>query len=677
MSSLACVLLATLAVLRVAELESGAPIPSGAADGRGPLAAHAITSEPVGTGHVFGGDEADLFVATGRHGRDKGLFVYPWAGRGPHGEPVFGARKAVGYPLDREYPPSGHIVEMAEGEIHGLWLEGNRLVHTVLDRSAMRFEERERIRLRGLPRGARSVAALVNHDGTVELLLEVGDGFRYRAEGPSWRSPDYDPYDGRGIWRGELPYVGLYAVSLPRAFEGPAKEARLVSASEREVRFQYGRITVVNLGEGRTRDVLTGSRMGPLHYYHNTAASGIKLEPRLHVVDEDGIARRHPTIHPTPLAYPNPETGLSDLIVGGEGGLYWYRFSGRFSDQGKPLYDAPVPVLEEGAALYAGSLPVINCVDWDGDGDQDLVAGNSEGFILSFENRGDNAAPRFLPGVPIEADGHVIHVQPGYRLDIQGPGEARWGYVCPTVVDWNQDGALDIVMSDSTARHTVFLNEGTRTAPRLARGEPLYYDGLDLYGTWRVQPAAGLMDGRMAYIALDDDDELHVYWQVDARNVTDGSKLRDESGKAMRGNCLDAGGTGRLKLVLADWDLDGVKDLLVGTPRHGSIPDPLSGLPQMLGRRGAAVLFVKNVGTESAPVFAYPKLFAYKGKTLYFGGHACSPALADFGDPEGPGLIIGEESGRLLYFRRSDLTLYAPDLRTVGGVVKTLFGALD
>ena len=89
------------------------------------------------------------------------------------------------------------------------------------------------------------------------------------------------------------------------------------------------------------------------------------------------------------------------------------------------------------------------------------------------------------------------------------------------------------------------------------------------------------------------------------------------------------------------------------------------------------MLFVKNVGTESAPVFAYPKLFAYKGNTLYFGGHACSPSLADFGDPEGPGLIIGEESGWLLYFQRNDLTLYAPDLRTVGGVVKTLFGAVD
>ena len=663
---------ASTALAQIPALESGVAIPSGTEDGRGPLAVDAINSEPLGAAHVFGGVEPDLFVKTGRHGQNKGLFLYKWVGRGPHDEPVFEALKAVAYPFDADHPPDGHIIEMHGGEIHGLWITGGAAVDSVFDSSAMRFEERSRIRLSGLPRGAQNGTALLNPDGTVELVLDVGDGVQYRPASASWRDEEYDPYDGRGIWRGGLPYVALYAVTLPRAFEGPAENPRLVSTTEREVRFGFCRLTAVDLGEGHRRDVIGGSRMGNFSYYHNTAAQGIAFEPRAYVVGQDGIARRHSTINATPVAYPNPESGLSDFIVGGEGGLYWYRFSGEFNAQGKPVYEDAWPVLEENAKLYAGSLPVTNCVDWDGDGDKDLVAGNSEGFILFFENRGDNAAPKFLPGVRLEADGHAIHVQPGYRLDIQGPSEARWGYVCPTVVDWNQDGLLDIVMSDSTARHTVFINEGTPTAPRLARGEPIYYDGLDMYSMWRVQPAVGLLGDRMAYITLDEDDELHLYWQVDARNVTDGFKLHDESGKTMLGNCLDAGGTGRLKLVLADWDLDGVKDLIVGTPRHGSIPDVASGLPQSLGRPGAAVLFVKNVGTESAPVFAYPKILAYRGEPMYFGGHACGPALADFGDPEGPGLIIGEEGGRFLYFRRSDLTLFAPDPTGFGAIMKLI-----
>ena len=167
-----------------------------------------------------------------------------------------------------------------------------------------------------------------------------------------------------------------------------------------------------------------------------------------------------------------------------------------------------------------------------------------------------------------------IHVQPGYRLDIQGPGEARWGYTCPTVVDWNGDGKLDILMSDSTARHTVFMNAGSNREPKLAPGRPLYYEGLDMYGTWRVQPGIAKMNGRMAYVALDDEDQFHLYWKVDDYNVVDGGKLRLENGDAIGANFLQGGGSGRLKIILFDWDQDGAMDLIVGTPRHGSVPYP-------------------------------------------------------------------------------------------------------
>lgn len=644
-----------------AVLESGQPIPVGTSDGRGPLASDAITIEPLGFARVFDGAEPDLFAATGRHGRKRGLFLYKWSGRGAKGEPVFALPQAVAFPFKGDCPPSGYILQTGDGLIHGLWLQGGEIVHTEFERGGMRFEERNRIKLNGLPRGARQLTPLMNTDGTVEVLLEVGDGVAYRSAEPNWRDPAYDPYDGRGIWRGGLPYVGIYAVTLPGVFEGPASDARLVSATGREIRMQLGRMSIVNLGNTRERDIITGSHFGPFYYYHNTALTGLALEAKAFVVDEDGIARRHVQIHGTPVALKNPVSGLSDLVVGGEGGLHWYRFTGSFSENGNPVYEAPLPVLEEKTLLYAGSLPVTNCVDWDGDGDKDIIAGNSDGFINFFENAGDNVAPRFLPGTPLEAGGRIIHIQPGYRLDIQGPAEARWGYVCPTVVDWNQDGVLDVLISDSTARHTVFLNEGTVDSPRLASGEPLYFDGLDMFSMWRVQPAIGLMEGRMAYITLDQDDELHLYWQVDAYNITDGFKLRMDSGDTMRGNYLDAGGTGRLKLVLYDWDHDGDEDLIIGTPRHGSVPDVKRGLPQSLGHPGAAVLFLENIGSNVDPLFAFPKIIAFKGEPLFFGQHTCGPAIADLGQAAGPGLIVGEEGGRIFYYDRGDLGLFAPN----------------
>lgn len=654
---LGCVL--ALAATVHAELVSGELIPVGTPDGRGPLAAHAVVTEPVGAVHVTGGDAPDLFVRTTRFGRDRGLFLYPFSSRAEDGTPVFGPRQPAGHPFDEVYPPEGHVFTDSEGAVHGLWLEGGKLVHTVFNRDRMAFERTGETGLAGLPRGPGAVAAMPAGGGAWEVLLQIGDGTRYRDWAGSTRDPQYDPYDGRGIWRGGLPYVSLWAVAFPEGLDGPASHARRVSATDREVRFQFGRITPLAL-TGNGYDVLTGSRFGRLHFYANTGDAPLSLAPRRAVTGEDGIALRHPIIHPTPVSYPNTETGTwTDIIAGGEGGLYWYRYTGRMTREGHPVFHEPVPVLEESAGLFAGTLPVPNVVDWDGDGDQDIVAGNSEGFILFFENLGNNTAPAFAPGAQLTAGGEVIHVQPGYRLDIQGPGEARWGYVCPTVVDWDRDGLLDIVMSDSTARHTVFLNEGTAGQPRLARGKPIYYDGLELFGTWRVQPAAGELGGRMAYIALDDDDAFHLYWQEDARNVTDGGKLRLDDGRVIGANFLHGGGTGRLKVRLYDWDQDGLKDLIVGTPRHASVPDPEHGLPQSLGLPGSAVLFLKNTGTPKQPVFATPKLFAYKGYPIFLGQHACGAAPADFGDG-GVGLVAGEESGRLLYYAREDLSVITP-----------------
>ncbi|MFV1969272.1 MAG: FG-GAP repeat domain-containing protein [Pirellulaceae bacterium] len=283
-----------------------------------------------------------------------------------------------------------------------------------------------------------------------------------------------------------------------------------------------------------------------------------------HMVDTSNVAIRHPAIHPDPIAYPDPKTGFSNIIAGGESALYFYRFMGHFTSDGKPVYETPVPVLETDADLYAGTLPVPNVVDWDGDGDLDIVSGNSEGFILFFENIGSNGWPRYRPGERIKGGGHVIHVQPGYRLDIQGPGEARWGYVCPTVADWNGDGLLDIVMSDSTARHTVFIREGRAKHQVLGAGRPLYLDGLELQGTWRVKPGVREFGGRRAYVCLDGDDDFHLYWQEDAYHVTDGGKLTLDDSSVIRANFLHAGGTGRLKICVADWDRDGEPDLIVG-----------------------------------------------------------------------------------------------------------------
>jgi hypothetical protein len=437
---------------------------------------------------------------------------------------------------------------------------------------------------------------------------------------------------------------------------GTAGTPTQLSATLKDVRHSFGGITQVNLGTGHQRDFITGSRYGDLHYYRNTSATGVVLEAQRLVVGSGGIALRHPTINPTPLAYPDPMTGLSNLLVGGEGAISFYKFSGTFNAEQKPVYAAPVPTMLFMADLYGGSMAVANTIDWNGDGALDLISGNSEGRVLFFQNSGDNDIPAFLPGVALQAGGQPICIQPGYGRSIQGPPESRWGYACPTVVDWNNDGLPDMLMGDGASRQQVYLNKGTAVAPVLAAAEPLFLDGLDLHGTWRVKPAVGPLAGRMAYITLDDQDQFHLYWKLDDTHLTDGGKLTLNDNSVVGANYLPSGGTGQLKLSLFDWDRDGLQDLLIGTSRYSSVPNTATGLPKSLASPSATVLFLRNINTDAIPKFATPVQIAFKGTPLSLGENACAPAVADFGTTAGPGLIVATETGRFLYYSRPDLT---------------------
>ena len=653
--SLLVFLLIIVPIFAQQSLESGKPISVGSKDGLGPLSTQGVLNIPVGVASVFNSGQSDLFVRTGRFGREKGLYLFPWLKNTKDGTPIFGKSIRISHPFGNSYPPPGNIFQSSDGIIHGFWLQDNQITHTIYNKEKHNFFEISKIIINDLPHNPKNLVVLPNSESTYDVILEIPDGLKSRPDDFSSRDKRYRPFDGAGIWRGGLPFVCLYSGTIPSSLDGNLSNVRLVSKSDQEVLYSYHQLTRVNLGVDRENDIITGSRFGGLYYYKNNFDKNSKFESRLYLVGENGNAHRHPIIEPSPVSYPDPISGLSNLIVGGEGGLYFYKFTGLINERGNPVYEDPDYVFQANTNLYSGTLPVPTVVDWNGDNKLDIIAGNSEGNILFFENVKSNASPMFLQGVPIKANNQIIHIQAGYRMDIQGPAEARWGYTCPTVSDWNNDGLLDILMSDCTAKHTIYLNNGTKYSPKLNAGHPIFVNDLDFHGTWRVRPAVAKLGKQMAYVALDDDDEFHLYWQIDDYNLEDGGKLYLEDKSVIQANFLHAGGSGRLKLNLSDWDLDGLIDLLVGTPRHGSVPNPDDGLPQSLGLPGAAILFLKNINTNDNPVFAYPKLMKFRGNPIYLGQHSCSPTPAYFNSDK-PDLIVGEESGRFIYYNREDLS---------------------
>ncbi len=655
-----------------APMKSGERISVGDGSQSGPLAP-GLQSSPVGRAYVFDHEEPDLFVMANKHSLDPGpgLYLFEWTGRNNEGIPVFAPPRKVTLSLinpslkalrgvsDTSPNLTGSIFQTDDGTIHGWWLSGFEIYRTLFDKEKLQFKftSAGKITITGLPEAPEIPTNLTvwqRDNSTLQILLSMNDGVKHRPEG-FWRAPDYIMYNGAGIFLGNWPYEYLYISDAISLDVGSPVRFHQYSITKKEVLHSYQNLTFVEYEPGGQQRLITGSRYGNFLYYPMTSSENPGKS--VYVCNESGIVFRHKAVGPFPISYSNQETSLfSDLIVGGEAELVYYPFTGTFHNNGAPIYGEPLPVLQQNAKLYTGTLPVINVVDWDDNGQLDIVSGNSEGRVMLILNHGTNENPSFANAQQVKAGGRPINIQPGYVGSVQGPAESRWGYSCPTLADWNGDGLFDILMHSAVSLHEVYLNIGEPGRPEFDFPVPIYCEGLDLHGTWRVQPGVKKLDEKMAYVILDDDNEFHIYWQIDAYNVEDGGKLFLEDGSKISGSYLSAGGTGRLKIVLEDWDIDGKTDILVGTTRHSSVPNPINGLPQSKGRKGATVLFLKNVGTNSKPVFAFPQMIKFKGNVIYLGQHACSPEVWDYGQSDGPDLMVGEQDGRIRYYERKDLT---------------------
>src|SRR5262245_32327147 len=135
--------------------------------------------------------------------------------------------------------------------------------------------------------------------------------------------------------------------------------------------------------------------------------------------------------------------GQLDLVVGNFAGTFHL-----FKGQGKGKF---LPKPEE---IKAGdehlkleghhSDPFV--VDWDGDGDLDLLSGSSEGGVQWAENRaGPGQAPRLEPFRPLIKHG----TQVGYG-EILREADLKEPLSCTRVWvdDFNSDGKLDVLVGD-------------------------------------------------------------------------------------------------------------------------------------------------------------------------------------------------------------------------------------
>jgi hypothetical protein len=189
-----------------------------------------------------------------------------------------------------------------------------------------------------------------------------------------------------------------------------------------------------------------------------------------------------------------------------------------------PLFHQPVYFQQEADTLKFGALATPFVVDWDGDGLDDILCGNTAGNIGFFKNlgSGENDLPKWAAPVLIEeAAGVPFRVLAGPSGSIQGPCEAKWGYTTLSVADWDGDGQLDIIYNSILGR--IGLLRGTGNPLRVIPA-PFDTGQRELppkWQWWQVPASDTLTQWRTTPLAVDfDGDGASTSWRSTRRVIS-------------------------------------------------------------------------------------------------------------------------------------------------------------
>jgi hypothetical protein len=345
-----------------------------------------------------------------------------------------------------------------------------------------------------------------------------------------------------------------------------------------------------------------------------------------------------------------------DLLIGQESGHI------TFIENSSGTLLGEKHLLQKNPNVKSGCAVVPTLCDWDNDGDIDIIAGTSAGFLELYENENGE----FKPVKRLEASGKVIRIEAGELGSVQGPGEARWGYLCPFATDWDLDGDIDIVAGCVTGQNLFFENIGTAQKPELAEVQylqvdwdnqsPVYPDGMryepepnQLITQWRCRPVVMDWNGDDLpdYLTIDEKGTLACYPRYRRADGSLGLKpatypFLGESNQPLA-FCTHKtpGRNGRIKFSLADWDGDGDLDII----RNGGLEDGTKNLDN-----GLNFSYLECIKTEDNT-----SVFKWRGELMktdkiHLQGHTDSPIVFDVDGNGSPDIISGCEDGNIYWF---------------------------
>ena len=488
-------------------------------------------------------------------------------------------------------------------------------------------------------------------DGVYDLLIGVSD----------WREYGWDDaFDASGNWK-QGPLRGhIYWIKNLGSNDDP-KYSKAVQVQAGNTALDVYGCPSPNLidwdGDG-DMDLICGEFMDRVSYFENVGSRAEPIYAAGRFLETDGETIRMELEMLQVVVFDWDRDGDPDVIVGQEDGrVAWIENTGKGSD-GNPVLKPPAFFRQYAADVKCGALVTPCGFDWDGDGDEDLVCGNTAGFLEWIENLDGGTVPKWAAPKRLRAHGKDIRIMAGPNLSIQGPAEAKWGYTVPYVADWDMDGLPDIVINSIVGKILWYKNIGTRAAPRMSPAQTVEveWDGpapkpawfwwnpapKGLVVQWRTRPIVHDVngDGLNDLIAIDHEGYLSFFRREKRGGnliLHPGERIfLTDDGGALRLSEREAGGSGRRKIDLVDWDGDGDLDLLINSPRDSPTET-------------RNIAMYENVGQEGKYAFRY------KGDitTHRLEGHTTSPTTVDWNEDGVRDLLVGGEDGFFYFFPRS------------------------
>ncbi|MEI6713883.1 MAG: VCBS repeat-containing protein [Verrucomicrobiota bacterium] len=343
------------------------------------------------------------------------------------------------------------------------------------------------------------------------------------------------------------------------------------------------------------------------------------------------------------------------------GFVYWLQNTG---SNEAPVYAAPVRLNAGDKPLETFGWPSPCLADFKSTGKLDLICGEFLDGFTYFENIGSGSAPNYAPGRRLKlSDGSPLH------MDLE--------MITPTVFDWNRDGKPDLIVGDEDGRVAFIENTGTLSidgSPQF--NAPVYFQqeadelkcgalatpvGFDWDGDGAMDLISGNSAGYIQFFKnLSEPGVEKPKWAAPQYLEADGKVIRIMAGPNGSIQGPAEAKWGYTTLSVADWDGDGLPDLIVNS---------------IWGK----VIWFKNIGTRTAPKLAAPQPIEVEWEgaqpTLAYGwlkpeGKALltqwrtTPFVVDWNRDGLMDLIMLDQEGYLAFFERAQrdgkLVLLAP-----------------